>query len=97
MGVSPIVARFPQKRKEELLSLSSSGPGGFSLELREKQNSPSGSNVSMAWGPTPFSSQRSDAALAMASALARAGQPSAIGGGILGSLGGQPGLTSTGG
>ncbi|XP_029831131.3 nuclear pore complex protein Nup58 isoform X2 [Ixodes scapularis] len=86
-----------QKRKEELLSLSSSGPGGFSLELREKQNSPSGSNVSMAWGPTPFSSQRSDAALAMASALARAGQPTAIGGGILGSLGGQPGLTSTGG
>ncbi|KAM7290757.1 nuclear pore complex protein Nup58 isoform X2 [Ixodes scapularis] len=85
-----------QKRKEELLSLSSSGPGGFSLELREKQSSPSGSNVSMAWGPTPFSSQRSDAALAMASALARAGQPTAIGGGILGSLGGQPGLTSTG-
>lgn len=86
-----------QKRKEELLRLRSSDPGSFSLELREKENDLSGRNASGTWGPAPFSSQRSDAALAMASALARAGQPAVRTDGILGSLGGQPGLGSSGG
>lgn len=81
-----------QRRKDELSSGKITGLPGKS------QGGTVGTiTTAVTLGPTPFSSTKSDAALAMASALARVGQPTFADSGMVGSFGTQPPLGTTGG
>lgn len=81
-----------QRRKDALSS------GKMTVPPSKPQGGTVGSvTTAVTLGPTPFSSTRSDAALAMATALARVGQPTLTENVPLGSFATQPSLGMTGG
>lgn len=80
-----------QRRKDELSS------GKITGHLGKSQSGTVGSvTTAVTLGPTPFSSTKSDAALAMATALARVGQPTLTDNVTLGSFAAQPSFGTTG-
>lgn len=85
-----------QRRKGELSLQNGSGlPGDLGSKKLEDRSWSTSTAATL--GPTPFSSTRSDAAQAMASAMARAGQPTVGGAAPFGAFSHQPSLGTTGG
>lgn len=85
-----------QRRKDELSLQKGSGlPGDLGSKKLEDRSWSTSTAVTL--GPTPFSSTKSDAAQAMASAMARAGQPTVGGTAPFGAFSNQPSLGTTGG
>lgn len=85
-----------QRRKNELSLQQGSGLAG-DLGSKKVDDRSWSSSTAVTLGPTPFSSTKSDAAQAMASAMARAGQPTMGGTAPFGAFSNQPSLGTTGG